>query len=186
MLLNCSAGKDSWRVPWTSKRWKSVLNIHWKAWCWSSDMWPLDSKSWLIGNDPDDGKDWGHEEKRVTEGEMVGWHHWLNGYELKQTPGDREGQGSLVCCSPWRRNESDTTEQLNNNKRNLKFRKPQSFIMSCKQINPTFVPAGDIIFIILDSKQIHPLVQREMLSLSWEYSLYKHLWKIMQNKKCPH
>ena len=46
---------------------------------------------------------------------MVGWHHRLSGHESEQTPGDGEGLGSLVCCSPWRRKESDTTEQLNNN-----------------------------------------------------------------------
>ena len=50
------------------------------------------------------------------EDEMVGWHHQLNGYEFEQALGDGEGQGSLACCSPWGRIESDTTEQLNNNK----------------------------------------------------------------------
>ena len=47
--------------------------------------------------------------------EMVGWHHRLNGHEFEQTSGDGEGQGSLVCCSPWGRKESDTTERLSNN-----------------------------------------------------------------------
>ena len=61
---------------------------------------PPDAKSQLTGKDPDAGKNWGHEEKGETEGEMVGWHHWLNGHEFEQTPGDGEGQGSLVCCSP--------------------------------------------------------------------------------------
>ena len=51
--------------------------------------------------------------KEVTEDEMVGWHHQLNEHESEQTLGDREGQGSLVCCSPWGRKESDSTEQLN-------------------------------------------------------------------------
>ena len=46
---------------------------------------------------------------------MVGWHHRLNGHEFEQAPGDSEGQGSLVCCSPWGLKESDMTEQLNNN-----------------------------------------------------------------------
>ena len=50
----------------------------------------------------------------MTEDEMVGWHHRLNGHELEQAPGDGGGQGSLACCSPWGRKESDTTEQLNN------------------------------------------------------------------------
>ena len=52
----------------------------------------------------------------VTEGEMFGWHHQLNGHEFEQTLGDSEGQGSLACCSPWDRKELDTPEQLNNNK----------------------------------------------------------------------
>ena len=50
------------------------------------------------------------EEKRVTEDEMVGWHHQFNGHEFEQAPGASEGQGSLVCCSPWDHEESDTTE----------------------------------------------------------------------------
>ena len=64
-------------------------------------IWPPDSNSWLIGKDPDAGKDWRQKEKRVTEDEMVGWHHQVNGHELGQTPGDCEGQGDLVCCSHW-------------------------------------------------------------------------------------
>ena len=70
-------------------------------------LWPPDVKSWLTGKDTDAGKDWGQEKKGVTEGEMVGRHYWLNGHEFEQTPGDGEGQGSLVCYSPWGRKESD-------------------------------------------------------------------------------
>ena len=77
-------------------------------------LWPPDVKSRLIGKDPYAGKDWGQEEKGMTENEMVGWHHWLNGYEFEQTLGNGEGQGSWVCCSPWGLKESDTTEWLNN------------------------------------------------------------------------
>ena len=55
--------------------------------------WPPDAKNWLIWKDPDAGKDWWWEENGTTEDEMVGWHHWLNGHELKQTLGDGEGQG---------------------------------------------------------------------------------------------
>ena len=66
----------------------------------ASILWPPDGKSWLIGKDPDAGKDWRQEEKETTEDEMVGWHHQLNGHESEQTPGDSEGQGSLVCCGP--------------------------------------------------------------------------------------
>ena len=57
-------------------------------------LWPPDAKSQLIGKDLDAGKDWGQKEKAVTEDEMVGWHHWLNGHELEQTPGDSRGQRS--------------------------------------------------------------------------------------------
>ena len=61
----------------------------------------------------DAGKDWGQDEKSVTEDEMVGWHHWFNGLGFEQTPGDGKGQGSQACCSPWGHNESALTEQLN-------------------------------------------------------------------------
>ena len=92
---------------------------------------PPEAKSWRIGKDPDTGKDWRQEEKGTTEYEMVGWHHWLNGYEFEQTPWDGERQGSLVCCSPWGREESDTTEQLkNNSKIYVKQIKPHCSILS--------------------------------------------------------
>ena len=78
-------------------------------------LWPPDVKSQLIGKDPDVGKDWRQEENGMTEDEMVGWHHWFNGHEFEQTLEDSEGQGSLVCCSPWGFKGLDTTEQLNNN-----------------------------------------------------------------------
>ena len=58
-------------------------------------LWPANVKDWLIGKDPDAGKDWRQEEKRMTEDEMVGWHQ-LNGHEFEQAPGDNEGQGSLA------------------------------------------------------------------------------------------
>ena len=67
----------------------------------------------LIRKDPDAGKDCRQEEKGTTEDEMVGWHHGLNGHEFEQTPGEGEGQGSLVCCSPWGCKALDMTEQLN-------------------------------------------------------------------------
>ena len=62
-------------------------------------LWSPDAKSQLIGKDPDSGKDWGQREKGMTEDEMVGWHHWLNGHKFEQAPGDSEGQGSLVYYS---------------------------------------------------------------------------------------
>ena len=74
-----------------------------------------------LGKDPDAGKDRRQEEKGMTEDEMVGWHHQLNGHEFEQTPGNGEGQGSLACCSPWYHKELDMTEQLNS--------KPSLFIL---------------------------------------------------------
>ena len=63
--------------------------------------WPPDAKTWLIGKDPDAGKDQGHEEKGPTEAEMVGWHHRLNGHEFELASEVGDGQGSLACYSPW-------------------------------------------------------------------------------------
>jgi len=78
-------------------------------------LWPPDVKNWIIGKDPDAGKDWRQEETGMTEDEMVGWHHRLDGHEFEQAPRAGDGQGSLVCCSPWGCKELDTREQLNNN-----------------------------------------------------------------------
>ena len=76
-------------------------------------LWPPDVKKWFVRKDSDAGKDWRWEEKTTTEDEMVGWHHLLDGYELEQALGVGDGQGSLACCSPWGRKESDTTGWLN-------------------------------------------------------------------------
>ena len=76
-------------------------------------LWPPHEKSWLIGKDPDAGKDWRQEEKGTTEDEMVGWYHRLNGHEFELTPGVGDGKGGLACCSPWGRKELNMTEWLN-------------------------------------------------------------------------
>ena len=76
-------------------------------------LWPPDAKSWLIGKDPDAGKDCGQEEKGMTEDEMVGWHHQLDGYQFGWILGVGDGQGGLVCCDSWGRKEKDTNERLN-------------------------------------------------------------------------
>ena len=64
-------------------------------------LWPPDGKNWLIGKDPDAGKDWRQEEMGMAEDVMVGWHHHLDGHEFEQAPGVGDGQGRLECCSPW-------------------------------------------------------------------------------------
>ena len=76
-------------------------------------VWPQDAKNGLIGKDPDAGKDWRQEEKGMTEDEMAGCHHQLDGYEFEWALGVGDGQGSLAWYSPWSCKESDMTEQLN-------------------------------------------------------------------------
>ena len=76
-------------------------------------LWPANVKNWLIGEDPDAGKEWRQEEKGTTEDDMVGWHHRLNGHEFKQALGVSDGQEGLACCNPWGHKELDMIEQLN-------------------------------------------------------------------------
>ena len=112
MLLNCGVGEDSWEAlglqgDQTSPILKKInpeypvegLMLRLKLQYFGHLM--EGQSSWLIGKDPDVGKDWGQEEKGATEDKMVRWHHWLNAHEFNQTPRDSEGQGSLACCSPW-------------------------------------------------------------------------------------
>ena len=76
-------------------------------------LWPPHAKSWLIGKDSDARRHRGQEEKGMTEDEMAGWHHWLDGPESEWTPGVGDGQGGLACCDSWGCKESGTTERLN-------------------------------------------------------------------------
>ena len=76
-------------------------------------LWPPHAKSWLIGKDSDPGRDWGQEEKGMTEDEMAGWYHGLDGHESEWTPGAGDGQGGLAWCNSWGCKQSDTTERLN-------------------------------------------------------------------------
>ena len=78
-------------------------------------LWSPDVKNSLIGEDPDVGKDWRQKEKGTAEDKMFRWYYWVNGQEFEQALGDGEGQGSLVCCSPWGHKQLDTTKWLNNN-----------------------------------------------------------------------
>ena len=122
MLLNSGVGEDSWESL-DCKEIKSVNSKGNQSWLFigrtdteaeAPILWLPDAKSWLTGKDPDAGKDWGQEEKGETKDKMVEWHHRLDGHEFEPTPGDSEGQGSLVCCSPWGHKQSNTTEQLTN------------------------------------------------------------------------
>ena len=119
MLLNCGVEEDSWESlglqgDQTSQTYrKSVLNIHWRTDVEAPIHWPPDVKNWLIGKDPDAGKDWRQEEKSMTEDETVGWHHWLDGHEFEQTLGVGDGQGSLTCCNPWGHMDWTPLSELN-------------------------------------------------------------------------
>ena len=106
-------------VPWTARRSNQSILKEYQSWVFigrtdveaeTPILWPPDAKSWLIGKDPDAGKDWGQAEKGTTEDEMVGWHHRLNGHGFGWTP---DGLGGLACCGSWGHKESDTTERPN-------------------------------------------------------------------------
>ena len=109
------------RVPWTARRSNQSILKEISPGCSFEGLmlklkpilWPHDAKNWLIGKDPDAGKDWRREEKGMTEDEMAGWHHRLNEHEFEQALGVGDGQGGLACCSPWGCKESDVTERLN-------------------------------------------------------------------------
>ena len=121
MLLNCGVREGSWE----SLDCREIQPIHSEgdqSWVFfgrtdaeaeTPILWPPDVKSWLIGKDPDAGKDWGQEEKGMTEDEMAGWHHRLNEHEFEWTLGVGVGQGGLACCDSWGHKESDMTEWLN-------------------------------------------------------------------------
>ena len=110
------------RVPWTAIHPKGdqswVFTGRTDTEAETPTLWPPDVKSWLTGKDPDAGKDWGQEEKGMTEDEMVGWHHWLSGHEFGWTPGVGNGP---ACCDSWGHKESDTTERINWTERKNSF-----------------------------------------------------------------
>ena len=107
-LLNCGAGEDAWesleqQIDQTSQSKENqplIFIERTDAEAEVTILWPPDTKSWLIRKDHDAGKDWMQEKKGMTEDEMVGWHHWLDGHEFEQASGGGEGQGSLACYSP--------------------------------------------------------------------------------------
>ena len=122
------------KVPWTARRSNQsilremnpeyTLEYHVQQFIGRTDaetevpvFWSSDVSSQLIGKVPDTRKDWGQKEKRTLVDKMAGWQHQCNGHEFGQTSGNGEGQGGLACCSPWGRQEVDTTGQLNNNNR---------------------------------------------------------------------
>ena len=146
MLLNCGVGEDSWDSqdckaiqpvnPEGNESWIFIGRTDTEA--ETPILWPPDGKNWLIGKDPDAGKDWGQEEKGRTEDEVVGWHHWLNGHEFEHALGVGDGQGSLVCCvqSMGSQSQSDMTERLNWTEYDFKFSSPPSLYSIFSQYCP--------------------------------------------------
>ena len=104
------------RVPWTARRSNQSIpkeidpEYPLEGLMLKLKLWPPDVKSQLIEKDPDAGNDRRQEEKGMTEDEMVGWHHKLDGREFEQAPGDGEQQENLACCSPWGHKDLDMTE----------------------------------------------------------------------------
>ena len=117
MLLNCGVGEDSWKshqsnlmeiIPGFSLEglislyFLGVFSLHYNdSSAEAPILWLPNVNNWFIGKDPDVWKDWRQEEKRMTEDEMIGLHHWLDGHEFEHALGVGDGQGSLVGCSPW-------------------------------------------------------------------------------------
>ena len=145
-------------------------------------LWPPDAKSWLIWKDPNAGNDWRQKEKRVTEYKMAGQHHWVNGHELGQTPGDSEGQGSLVCCSPWGHEDSDTTRWLNNKIVFLSGNCPQSKGTAYTKVTPIWklinvgikksVPLVSILNIFEFQFLLHKYFAEVLFSMESQFNLF--------------
>ena len=114
------------------------------------------SMEYTGSKDPDAGKDGRQEEKGVTEDEMVGWHHRLNGHEFEQAPAVVDGQGGLARCSPWGRKESDMTERLNSTVGTFKC-----WLRSCPLHN--------------DCSPVFPSTEEEM-ELSLCFFQYRNVW----------
>ena len=124
---------QTWLNVWTTTTRQREKSQRWDYKAETPVLWPPHAKSWLIGKDTDAGRDWGQEEKGMTEDEMAGWHHWLDGRESVWTQGVGDGQGVLACCNSWGRKESDMTERLNWTELNLL----DAAADGISQLNPT-------------------------------------------------
>ena len=125
-----------WQGDPTSSFWRrAVLGGRNDAKAETPILWPPHEKSWLIGKDPDAGRDWRQEKKGTVEDEMAGWHHQLNGHEFGWTPGIADGQGGLACCDSWGcRVRHDWASELNWTEQsdiNNQYPNDQEAISSC-------------------------------------------------------
>ena len=166
MLLNCGVAEDSWEFLGlqglqTSPSWrKSVLNIHWKDWCW---RWSSNILATWCKEPTHVKRPWCWERlKAGGEGDdrgWDGWHHWLDGHEFEQAPGVGDGQGGLACCSPWGCKELDTTEQLNWTELNT-----TGLVVSLKWENVTFLVIHLFQRYCLSSIRLYPRFQRNRVN----------------------
>ena len=135
MLLNCGVREDSWESLGLQGDQSWVFIGRTDAEAETPVLWPPDVKSWLTGKDSDAGRDWGQEEKGTSEGEMAGWHHWLDEREFEWTPGVGDGQGGLACCVRFMgflRVGHEWETELNWTERTKSFRNwPQHNIVFC-------------------------------------------------------
>ena len=122
------------RVPWTTRRSNQSILKEISLGCSVEGLLlklklqyigHLMRRADSIGKDPDSGKDWEHEEKGMTEDEIVGWHHRLSGHGFGWAPGVGDGQGGLACCGSWGCKELDTTEWLNWTEKEQKEKKEE-------------------------------------------------------------
>ena len=131
-------------------------------------LWPPHAKSWLIGKDPDAGKDWGQEEKGTTEDEMVGWHHLLHGHGFGWTPGVGGGQGGPACFSSWGHKKLDTTERLN-----WTEPKMQQYLNGTKRKNSLY-PVKISFKNICEIKTLRPIIVTK--TSHWQLYTIKKKW----------
>ena len=176
MLLNYSVGEDSWESfgqqeiqpvhPKGNQSWVFIGRTDVEA--ETPIFWPPGAKSWLIRKEPKAGKDWRQEEKGTTEDKMVGWHNQLNGHEFELAPGVGDGQGSLVCCSPWGRSQTQLSDWTELN----------YLICYCSQMAKSFESALHRAYYIVKNQKISTVVQSLLLlySLPADVKLETHLW----------
>ena len=143
-------------------------------------LWPPHAKSWLIGKDPDVGRDWGQEEKGTTEDKMAGWHHRLDGHEFEWTLGVGDGQRGLACYDSWGCKESDMTEWLNWIELNSLFNSDGLLTLPLK--------FWDVISIVIHMQElVHLLTSKktkEFYSCIYSFPLHQYLdaWESNQSK----
>ena len=157
MLLNCGVGEDS-ENPLDCKEIQQVHPKGDQSWVFigrtdakaeTPVLWPPHAKSWLIGKDPDAGRDWGQEEKGMAEDEMAGWYHWLDGRECEWTLGVGDGHGVLACCDSWgcKKVGHDWVTELSWNKCSTYTRASEKQILNYCWKSSTFLVNVNILFV---------------------------------------